>query len=246
MKKIIVHLKENWVRHGFETLVVTVGILGAFTLNNWNENRKERVMGQYYLESLKKEMEVNIQTAQDHNEYNEFQYKNAELILASFDEPVNNIESLTVAIEHIGWLNPIRYIRDVWEELNTTGNRRIIKNQKLKSDLVAHYRNMNTLLKLEENEWSKYNLECRRLVGDVLPTNLRLEIAQNLTPGRYSGTMEDIGVREEEIIEELMQLPGLNGYLVDIVATRKTSQYFGLQHIESMENIISLIEEELK
>ena len=40
MKKIIGHLNENWIRHGFETLVVTVGILGAFTLNNWSENRK--------------------------------------------------------------------------------------------------------------------------------------------------------------------------------------------------------------
>ena len=40
MKKIINHLKENWIRYGFETFVIIVGILGAFTLNNWNENRK--------------------------------------------------------------------------------------------------------------------------------------------------------------------------------------------------------------
>ena len=40
MKKIIKHLKENWIRHGFETLVVVVGVLIAFTLNNWNESRR--------------------------------------------------------------------------------------------------------------------------------------------------------------------------------------------------------------
>lgn len=44
MKKILKHLKKNWIRHGFETLVVTIGIWGAFTLNNWNENRKSRIL----------------------------------------------------------------------------------------------------------------------------------------------------------------------------------------------------------
>ena len=39
MKKILKHLRKNWIRHGFETLVVTIGILGAFTLNTWNEQR---------------------------------------------------------------------------------------------------------------------------------------------------------------------------------------------------------------
>ena len=40
MRKIITHLKENWIRHGFESFVVVVGILGAFALNNWNESLK--------------------------------------------------------------------------------------------------------------------------------------------------------------------------------------------------------------
>ncbi len=34
MKKIINHLKENWIKHGFETLYVIVGILMAFGLSD--------------------------------------------------------------------------------------------------------------------------------------------------------------------------------------------------------------------
>ena len=48
MNKILNHLKENWVRHGFETLVVTVGILGAFALNNWNDIRDGKLQGQMF------------------------------------------------------------------------------------------------------------------------------------------------------------------------------------------------------
>ena len=43
MNKILKHLRKNWIRHGFETLVVVVGILVAFALNNWNEDRKESI-----------------------------------------------------------------------------------------------------------------------------------------------------------------------------------------------------------
>jgi hypothetical protein len=42
MKKIINHLKDNWVALGFETLAIIIGIWGAFLLNNWNEDRKQR------------------------------------------------------------------------------------------------------------------------------------------------------------------------------------------------------------
>lgn len=246
MKKTLKHFKKNWYKYGLETLVVIVGVLVAFSLSNWNDNRKESAMEQHYLESLKQELELNIQSAQHHNRYNEFQYQNAELILASFNSPVHNVEALAVAVEHIGWLDILSYIRDVWDELNTTGNIGIIKNKKLKSDLVALYRDMNTFRKLEESEWNKYNLECRRLVGNVLPANFRLEISENLTPQRYSGTIENISIEEKTIIDELKQLPGLNSYLVDIIETRKTSQMLGLEHIELMENIILVIEKELK
>ena len=43
MKKIINHLKEEWYKYGLETLVVVVGILVAFSLNNWNESRKSNI-----------------------------------------------------------------------------------------------------------------------------------------------------------------------------------------------------------
>jgi len=52
MKKVIEYLKENWIRHGFETFVVINGILIAFGLNNWNENRKKEVLEIQYLNRL--------------------------------------------------------------------------------------------------------------------------------------------------------------------------------------------------
>ena len=41
MRKILIILRQNWIKYGFETIVVTVGLLGAFALEGWRENRKE-------------------------------------------------------------------------------------------------------------------------------------------------------------------------------------------------------------
>ena len=41
MRKIISLLKQNWIKYGFETVVVTVGILGAFALESWKDERRE-------------------------------------------------------------------------------------------------------------------------------------------------------------------------------------------------------------
>lgn len=41
--KFIKHLKTDWFRYEFEIIAVIVGILVAFALDNWKEERKERL-----------------------------------------------------------------------------------------------------------------------------------------------------------------------------------------------------------
>ncbi len=56
MKKLLYNLRDNWIKYGFETLAVTIGILGAFALDNWNENRKQQLNDIEFLKNLKNEI----------------------------------------------------------------------------------------------------------------------------------------------------------------------------------------------
>ena len=59
MKKVKEHLKTEWYKYVLEMIVITAGILGAYSLNNWNENSKNKKLEQAYLSDINSEFKKN-------------------------------------------------------------------------------------------------------------------------------------------------------------------------------------------
>ena len=61
MRKILDTIKQKWAEYLIEIIVITIGILGAFALNNWNDQRKKNTLE---VETLK-EIRVSLKSNHD-------------------------------------------------------------------------------------------------------------------------------------------------------------------------------------
>lgn len=56
IKKLLDHLKQNWIRYGFETFTIVVGIFGAFTIESWSDTRQQQKNDIDFLRNLRDEI----------------------------------------------------------------------------------------------------------------------------------------------------------------------------------------------
>jgi len=60
MKKLIKHIKEEWYKYLLEILVLIIGIYGAFALENWNDQRKQKIEERILLQDIRSNLEKTL------------------------------------------------------------------------------------------------------------------------------------------------------------------------------------------
>ncbi len=69
MKRILKTLATKWAEYVLEIVVITIGILGAFSLNEWNTSRKEGHLLRHYETSLSEDLSQQQLVVQRQLEY---------------------------------------------------------------------------------------------------------------------------------------------------------------------------------
>ena len=109
LSKIIDNLRQNWITYLFEIIVVLLGILGAESLNDWNEVRKEKELEHNYLLRLKKDFEENLESVLSNKAVELARVDHAELVLdiAQHRSVHYDVKELAFAVETISFLTEI-------------------------------------------------------------------------------------------------------------------------------------------
>ena len=170
-KAILKNLRENWITYGFETLVVIVGIVGAFELENWKEARQDRVREQEYLGRIENDLKsdtiyFNRRIAEDEQEMaNLYKIVHEMYKIQKTLKDFQNLMSMTTfPTEHLTIQN------FTFLEMTSSGNLDLIRNKTLKEELISYYNKAEMYGKhiKEINEWS---VQIFLKIREVLPSS---------------------------------------------------------------------------
>lgn len=165
MRKILNHLKANWIKYGFETIAIFVGILGAVTLDNWNSGRLERRDEIEYLVNLKVDLESQLIIIDEQKNFEEAMRSFCEGILEIIQEPPYDIARLNELAGSLGRKSFV--VRNpVYEDLKSSGNLDIISEGDLRNTLLKFYQDITYAATVFAN-----NNEAIHKLGDQFTEN---------------------------------------------------------------------------
>ena len=145
--KIFTHLKSNWLRYGFETIAVVVGILVAFQLDNWNEDRKLKDLEQDLLIQFQSDLQSDIEAIK--------------VINLLYEETIFSCEVLTYHLKNrIPFHDSLKIHFDLWNNYESLSFRSgAISNLNSRGvELIANVNLRNQILELY-NQHQTFNLK---------------------------------------------------------------------------------------
>ena len=245
MKKILQNLKENWITYGFETLVVILGILIAFGLNNWRDHQNERALEKEYLERLRIDFQENRKSINEHKRSEEYHIELAELLI---DVVVNRedkypVEKIAAALEYTAYLPFLVNASKTYSDLIATGNIRLIQNQVLADKISTYYSSFEGVNRTY-NEWDQYKIKYRFSANSILGFKDRREVTMKYDREEFPDSLH-IEISKTKLLQKIWSDPKLEALIGDVLMTREVQiVYFDFQ-LNAVEEILRLLEEEL-
>jgi len=125
--RVFKHLRSDWFRYGFETIAVVVGILIAFALDNWKDERKQQELELKTLIELKNALDSDLEDIIQNASRHKNAQNSCELLIDYMDNDLPYHDSLA---RHFG------YISDMTVFLPHIGPYETLKTKGL--DLISH------------------------------------------------------------------------------------------------------------
>lgn len=225
-----------------EILLVVVGILIALQIDNWNDQRKERIKELSYLEGIKNDLVNNLNEVNSFIQQKQRAIESANIIISYFEnDTINNptyfnLHNLNVSISH-----RFEEKNNTFKELENSGQLSMISNKEIK----------NLLLDMDL-VYRRIEFYSDHLYADLRELNYSLQfqtVDLDPTVKNYTYLLSE-GSQGENVIPSLEQfriLLGDLGYKNSFVLSNYNNHLIleGLEEIfEKSNELIDLIDKE--
>jgi hypothetical protein len=226
--KTIKSFKGNWVRHGFETLYVIVGILVAFSLDDWNEDRKVQNTELSVLTELISGLDGDSNNLYYHIDIHNQAIQSCEIVLKALNELEEYNDSLAFHFAAVHYKTVFASTRGPYESLKSMGFERI-SNKSLRFAIIDIYDKWYTILLTNQN----------LLVNDI--HELKRNFHQDHFDKFFVMIPQDPWYGGEMIPVDFKQLKSNQQYKYHIRSLHASHSFFNAVNIEVANKVDSLI-----
>jgi len=238
-----------------EIFLVVFGILIALQINNWNEDKKAQKQETAILKQLRVEFESNLKQL-DEKIISKQELMNSAIKLFKYiDEPsLRNKDSIDY---HLGRTIPYSTFDPIVNDLASSGNLRLIRNDTLKQ-LLSFW--TTEIIQVQEDDWSwksyRNELYIPFLISHYQLRTIRSKATRSNVLGKYliededkkeSAAAEDIGMtKHPEDFNGLLDHPDFEDHLERCYTTNKFANSQSLILRKRIIEIIDILNREIK
>jgi len=237
--------ESNYGAVGLELVVLILGILIAFQIDRWAEDRRDREQEYDYLVRLKEDLQFEINSMNEATQYSEARIAAVLLLEEAISNPSIAMErsgAVPVAMETATWRSFPQINAFVYTELQSTGNLALIRSDSLRRELADHYSSIRHYSRVGLDFDIQHQFD--RLTAGILTT---AEL-QSIEEGSWNNTISTISAaRAHQVVEELARrqdaidlLPGIAQHHV---FNQKVMELARSQALNIIAQIESLIED---
>ena len=134
--------RQDWAAVAIDLMVVVFGILIALRVDQWAQDRQERQLEQTYLSRLKDDLQGEYQRATNAESWARDRLAAVNMLSRLALDPAAAASEPTAvpwAIETASWRSFPKDNASVYNELQSTGNMRVIRSIPLRRQMAEHY-----------------------------------------------------------------------------------------------------------
>jgi hypothetical protein len=230
-----------------ESLIIVLGVLIALAGDRAIQGLDRAALETSVLEGLMSDLQEADSVLQEAHGWAVMRDEWGRYLLDVLDGRTNEIRirDLVAALEFSALHYPLRLPRATWDDLNGTGQLRVVTNASLRRAISRFYRSAE-LMEAYAGMWDRLSAPYLDDVRLVLPARARLDLRQ---AWMYGKTLENAGIENVppagEVVSRIRRFPDFQGHLSDVLlATSSTMEEYSMLR-DQFESVRQMVQAEL-